>query len=87
MHLGISVEEMWETRDLGLLAGVAYANSEGRLSEKQALELVSSNIHDMLGLKKWKSEEREWVVWEGSPLEIGRRVRGIGGLRKTSVWV
>ncbi len=87
VHLGISVEEMWETRDLGLLAGIAYANSEGRLSEKQALGLVSSNIHDMLGLKKWKSEEREWVVWEGSPLEIGGRVRGIGGLGKTSVWV
>ena len=87
VRLGISVEEMWETRDLALLAGIAYANSEGRLTEKQALGLVGSNIHDMLGLKKGDKESSEWVIWDGSPLEIQGRVRAIGGNAKTSVWL
>ncbi|CAO2649825.1 Nn.00g011170.m01.CDS01 [Neocucurbitaria sp. VM-36] len=85
--LGISIEEMWETRDLGLLAGIAYANSEGRLSEKEALELVSGNINKMLGIEREEAVgKHEWIVWEGSPLEIGGRVRAIGGVGKMRVW-
>ena len=87
VRLAISVEEMWETRDLALLAGIAYANSEGRLTEKQALGLVGSNIYEMLDLEKGDQESGEWVVWEGSPLEITGRVRGVGGNGKTSMWV
>lgn len=88
--LGISVEEMWETRDLGLLAGIAWKNSEGRLSEKDALSLVGHNFEKMLGLEKENSRQDkagEWVIWEGNPLEIGGRVRGIGGMGKTQIWV
>ena len=85
--LAVSVEETWETRDLGLLAGIAFANSEGRLSEKEALGLVSANLDQMLGIAREESTgERDWVVWEGSPLEIESRVRAIGGFGKTSIW-
>lgn len=87
--LGISVEETWETRDLGLLAGIAYANSEGRLSEKEALGLVGSNINKILGIEKeatHKTKKMEWVIWESSPLEIGGKVRGIRVRDKTAVW-
>ncbi|KAH7377344.1 amidohydrolase [Pyrenochaeta sp. MPI-SDFR-AT-0127] len=89
VSLGISVEETWESRDLGLLAGIAYANSEGRLSEKDALGLVGGNINKILGIEKEgnpETKKNEWVIWEGSPLEIGGKVRGIGGFEKTVIW-
>jgi imidazolonepropionase-like amidohydrolase len=85
VDLGIGVEETWETRDLGLLAGIAYANSEGRLSFDEALDLVSANFFEFLGLEESKSDE-DWVIWEGSPLAIGGRVIAIGGVGATTVW-
>ena len=79
--LGIGVEEIWETRDLGLLAGIAYANSEGRLSFKDALSLVGPNFEKMLGLDRQEGGSAkpgaDWAVWEGSPLEIGGKLRGL----------
>ncbi|KAH8732042.1 hypothetical protein GQ44DRAFT_735717 [Phaeosphaeriaceae sp. PMI808] len=83
--LGISVEEMWETRDLGLLAGVAFANGEDRLTESEALDLVSGNFGKMLGFEEGE-KETDWVIWEGSPLEIGGRVRATRGSGKTIIW-
>lgn len=86
--VGISVEETWETRDLGLLAGIAYANSEGRLKLEQGLDLVGRNVYQALGIHEanvFGSEE--WVIWEGSPLEIGGRVRAVSGLSDyVDVW-
>lgn len=69
----------WETRDLPLLAGWAHANGNHKISEKEAMAMISSNIFEMLGLKEHKEQtEREFVVWERSPLEIGGRVRAVG---------
>lgn len=88
VQIGISVEETWETRDLGLLAGIAYANSEGRLSFDKALDLVGANFYNILGLKDVeKSASQDWVLWEASPLEIGGRVVAIGGTKSTRVWM
>ncbi|KAF2263032.1 hypothetical protein CC78DRAFT_519114 [Lojkania enalia] len=88
--VGISVEEAWETRDLGLLAGIAYANSEGKLGFREALDLVGANLDKMLGLERGRgkvgAKNDEWVVWEGSPLQIGGRVRAVPGRGKTVVW-
>jgi imidazolonepropionase-like amidohydrolase len=87
--VGISVEEVWETRDLGLLAGVAFANGEGRLELQQALDLVSTNFDKMLGLDKSdKGARREnWAIWEGNPLEIGGRVRALPCGDSITVWI
>jgi imidazolonepropionase-like amidohydrolase len=84
----ISVEETWETRDLGLLAGIAFANSEGRLDFKGALDLVGGNIYKALGIAAVTKENngQDWVIWEGSPLEIGGRIRGMGGNGKATLW-
>ncbi|KAI2463535.1 amidohydrolase [Annulohypoxylon bovei var. microspora] len=78
--VAVGIEEDWLVRDVGLLAGIAYNNGQGRLTEKDALDLVSDNVYAMLGLEGSGSEdEREFVVFEGSPLEIGARVRAVGG--------
>ena len=87
VQLGIGVEETWETRDLSLLAGIAYANSEGRLTFEEAVNLVSTNFYNILGVDaSERSSNGDWVIWEGSPLEIGGRVKAIGGAKSTHVW-
>jgi hypothetical protein len=74
----IGLEEDWVVRDLGLSAGIAYQNSGGRLGEKEAVGLVSHNIHKMLGLEAPEGRQH-LVVHEGNPLEIGSRVKAVGG--------
>ncbi|KAK7515708.1 amidohydrolase [Phyllosticta citriasiana] len=63
----IGTVEDWEARDLGLIAGIAYANGEGKLSEQDALDLISTN-----------NPRNDFVVYEGSPLEIRSRVVALG---------
>ncbi|OTA55877.1 amidohydrolase [Hypoxylon sp. EC38] len=77
VRVAIGIEEDWLVRDVGLLAGIAYKNSQGKLSEKDALDLVSDNVYEILGLDGG-DDEKEFVVFEGSPLEIGARVRAVG---------
>ncbi|KAH8901976.1 hypothetical protein BR93DRAFT_948307 [Coniochaeta sp. PMI_546] len=78
----IGLEENYRVHELGLLAGIAYANGGGRIGEKEALGLVGGNLYEILGLEKGEGEDGEhFVVYEGSPLEIGSRVRAVGGGR------
>ncbi|CAK7234653.1 hypothetical protein SEUCBS140593_009016 [Sporothrix eucalyptigena] len=77
--VGIGLEEDWVLRDLGLFAGIAYANGGGRLSERAALALVSTNIDSLLGFDtKAATSSKHFVVHEGSPLEINSRVKAVG---------
>jgi imidazolonepropionase-like amidohydrolase len=76
----IGVNENWEVRDLNLMAGVAYKNGGGRLNEREAVALISENIDKMLGLPRKSvalGGQSEFVVFEGSPLEVGSKVRAI----------
>ncbi|OLN87401.1 hypothetical protein CCHL11_09570 [Colletotrichum chlorophyti] len=85
----IGLEEDWLLRDLGLLAGVAQKNGGGRLSEKKALDLVSTNFYKILGIEEPQAQNgRHFVVYEGSPLEIEGRIRAVGsGRESVSVFV
>ncbi|KAI5863757.1 amidohydrolase [Durotheca rogersii] len=84
--VAIGAEEDWVVRDIGLLAGIAHRNSGGAISEADALDLVSANVYAILGLKEPDAAgsgegslaPREFVVFEGSPLEVGARVRAVG---------
>ncbi|KUI58358.1 hypothetical protein VP1G_05666 [Cytospora mali] len=84
----IGLEEDWIMRDLPLLAGRAYKNGEGRLSEGEALALISTNVYKILGIEVPKAQAAgHFVVSEGSPLEIGSRVKAVGGgLGRVSVF-
>ena len=87
VKVAIGTKEDWETRDLYLSAGIAYANGNGKISEKDALAFVSSNIYDMLGIEDKKSGTAEFVVFDGNPLEIDSRVRAVAdGRGSISVW-
>ncbi|KAF4871764.1 hypothetical protein CGCSCA1_v009182 [Colletotrichum siamense] len=76
----IGLEEDWLIRDLGLLAGVAYANGGRRINETAALDLISRNIYDMLGLAN--QERDHFMISSGNPLEIGSRVKAVGNGQK-----
>lgn len=72
--VGIGLHEDWVIRDLGLHAGIAHRNGGGKISEKQALDFITGNLYEILGVSE---PEGGFVVFEGSPLEIEGRVRGV----------
>lgn len=80
--VAIGLEEDWVVRDLGLLAGIAYTNGGGRITEAQALDLAGDNVYKLLGIEGGRSDGDgdgdEFVVFEGSPLEVGAHVRAVG---------
>ncbi|KAF2967552.1 hypothetical protein GQX73_g6067 [Xylaria multiplex] len=87
--VAIGLEEDWVVRDLGLLAGIAYKNGGAKIDESQALDLVGANVYKLLGLEDSEAGQDvdEFVVFEGSPLEVGARVRAVGdGLGEVKVF-
>lgn len=93
VRIAIGLEEDWIVHDLRLLAGIAYANGGGRLSEQEALALVGENLWEMLGRVEedaggtGEAKRSHFLVFEGSPLEIGGRIKAVaGGLGKVSVF-
>ncbi|KAJ6441530.1 aldolase [Purpureocillium lavendulum] len=77
--VGVGLPEDWQVRDLGLAAGTALRNGGGKLSEREALALVGGNIHKILGVEESVvGETGHFVVSEGSPLEIGGRIKAVG---------
>ncbi|KAI1158588.1 amidohydrolase [Nemania serpens] len=87
--VAIGLEEDWVVRDLGLLAGIAYKNGGDKINESQALDLVGANVYKMLGLDESEigNVVDEFVVFEGSPLDVGSRVRAVGtGLGEVKVF-
>ncbi|MCJ1386948.1 hypothetical protein MMC17_010077 [Xylographa soralifera] len=83
--IGVGPEDS-DTRNLRLMAGIAFRNSGGRLTESQAMDLVGANIYRMLGLNE-SVVTNDFVIYEGSPLEIGSELRAIGhGGDSISFW-
>lgn len=88
VKVGIGLKEDWEVRDLAFAAGTAYRNSEGRLSLKQAVDLVGKNIYEILGVDvQTQIEEGHFVVTEGNPLEIGSRIKAVSDGKKVSLFM
>ncbi|PNP39988.1 hypothetical protein TGAMA5MH_08254 [Trichoderma gamsii] len=80
--VAIGLYEDWYVRDLGLEAGKAYHNGNGRLGEKAALDLVSGNAHKILGAKLPEDQAKgHFIISEGSPLDIGSRIKAVGSGR------
>ena len=88
VKVAIATKEDWETRDLALLAGIAHANSGGKIGEDAAWAMVSSNIYEMLGLTATRSDpQHEFVAFDGNPLKIDSRVRAVAdGRGEVTAW-
>ncbi|EKG19830.1 Amidohydrolase 1 [Macrophomina phaseolina MS6] len=74
----IGITQGSDARHLSLDTAIAYVNSGGRLSESEALGLISTNVFELLGLKSPVDAVEDFVVFEGSPLEIQSRVVAVG---------
>ena len=84
--VAIGLPEDWYVRDLGFEAGRAYRNGNGRFTEESALAMVSDNVYKVLRVPV-PEDNGHFIVSEGSPLEIGSKIRAVGGgLGRVSVW-
>ena len=80
----IGLENDSQACNLAVTAGIVHRNRLGasRLSKKDALGLVSANIYKVLGLKEPGVKDGHFVIYDGNPLEIGTRVKAVGGGKK-----
>ncbi|WPG98307.1 Hypothetical protein R9X50_00109500 [Acrodontium crateriforme] len=87
--VALGTTEDSDTRNLGLMAGIVHANSNGLINKTEALDMVSTNIYKMLGLKsKTADSTTEFIIYDGNPLEIGSRVRAVAdGRGQVSLWM
>ncbi|KAK4452245.1 hypothetical protein QBC34DRAFT_42252 [Podospora aff. communis PSN243] len=79
VDVAIGMEGDYTVRTLGLSAGVAFKNGGGRLTEKEALGLVSGNLYKIFGIEEPSVKEGHFLIHEGNPLEIGSRVKAVAG--------
>lgn len=81
--VGLGITEEWMARNTRYDAAWVYANSPETFSKQSALDLVSSNLEELLGLNdgagKLDDEERGWVAYEGDVFGFGGRVRAVRG--------
>lgn len=75
--------EEWQARNTRSDAAWAYANNPEVFSKQDAIDLVSTNLEELLGLKDGSvmagddSQEASWVAWEGDWFSLEARVRGV----------
>ncbi|PHH78514.1 hypothetical protein CDD82_3023 [Ophiocordyceps australis] len=74
--VALGVAEDYMVRHLGLDAGITWRNGNGRWDEKSALDLVSGNVHAILGVEA--PRQGHFVVSEASPLETWSRIIAVG---------
>ncbi|KAJ4157984.1 uncharacterized protein LMH87_008531 [Akanthomyces muscarius] len=80
--VGAGLSEEWRVRDMAFEAGTAWRNSNGKISQKDALDIVSTNVYKVLGVEEpEKHSGAHFVVSEGDPLDIGARIRAVGAGR------
>ncbi|OAA53882.1 carbohydrate esterase family 9 protein [Cordyceps fumosorosea ARSEF 2679] len=82
--VAVGLAEEWRVRDVAFEAGAAWRNGGGKISRREALDIVSTNAYRVLGLEE-PEEHRgaHWVVSEGDPLDIGARIKAVGAGRGT----
>ncbi len=74
----MGVVEEWEARNARLDAAWVYSN--GGFSKSEAIDLVSTNIAELLGLvgdAGRSGMSGGWVAYEGDFFEMGAKVRAV----------
>lgn len=75
--VAIGINEGWQSRSLALDVASIHHNSNGKISAREALKLISSNVHKILGIKE--NTEGHFLVHEGSPVDITSRIIAVSG--------
>jgi hypothetical protein len=84
VKVGLGIQEEWQARNTRNDAAWVYANNPEVFSKQQAIDLVSANLEELLGLGKKEAIQGEglegaWVAWEGDWFSMNARVRGVKG--------
>lgn len=67
----MGITEAWQARNTQNDAAWVYASNPEVFSKQGAIDLVSGNLEELLGLKDGQSasapdeNEKSWVAWEG----------------------
>jgi hypothetical protein len=81
--VGLGITEEWMARNVRVDAVWTYSNANGSLSKSQAMDLVSSNLEKLLGLKK--GEHEGWVAWQGDFFSLQGKVKAVRGEGRMTV--
>lgn len=65
-----------------------YTNGAGTFSKATALDLVTTNLRDLLGFTEGSSsEDASWVAFEGDPFALQATVKAVRGEGRSYVTV
>ena len=76
VKVGLGIHEEWMARNTRYDAAWAYAEAPDVFSKKDAIDLVSTNLEELLGLGDL-GEARGWVAYEGDMFGFGGVVRAV----------
>lgn len=84
VKVALKIEEGWMASNLLWDATRAALETNGLLSKKDVLQLVTSGIDHVLGIESG-DEQEEFVVYDGNPFEYGAKVLAVHSKRGTEV--
>ncbi|KAK8854942.1 hypothetical protein IAR55_003681 [Kwoniella newhampshirensis] len=83
VKVGLGIKEEWQARNTRYDAAWVYANSPEVFTKSSALDLVSKNLEELLGLnddgKSVDDGKKAWVAYEGDLFGFEGRVKGVKG--------
>ncbi|GAA5854825.1 hypothetical protein JCM8547_004085 [Rhodosporidiobolus lusitaniae] len=74
VKLALGVQEEYQVRGLLWEAAWAQKLTEGRISRKEAVEFVSTNLEEMFRIDTEQAGKVEFVAFERDPFEFGSRL-------------
>ena len=79
VKVGLGIMEEWEARNIRNDAAWTFAS--GGFSKAQAIDLVSSNLAELLGLDDRESvRNTDWVAYQGDFFSLEGKVRAVGSV-------
>ncbi len=63
--VALGIQEEWLARQTKFEAAWQYTQGPSTFSKAQALDLVSTNLEKLLGVKPASKASSSWVAWEG----------------------
>nr|XP_031860080.1 uncharacterized protein CI109_004444 [Kwoniella shandongensis]KAA5527152.1 hypothetical protein CI109_004444 [Kwoniella shandongensis] len=78
VKVGLGIVEEWQARNTRYDAAWVYANNPETFTKSSALDLVSKNLDELLGLDL-EGGKKGWVAYEGDLFGFESRVRGVKG--------
>lgn len=84
--VGLGVREAWQARNTRFDIQWAILESNGRINQKQAYALVSTNLEKLLGIRAMDDEDIDMVAYEGGGIfDLSSKVVAVISARRHGV--